>query len=154
MFPHPTSEDDRKLTPPARSSTPSSTSSRADVPGGCCPETFRPGRGVYLWFGRWRIDGTWERLRWAIQERLRTRLGRNPHPSASPVVSQSVKTTGVGGGARGDEGAKKVKGRKRHLLLVERKSSTYPTRCSKQLRKGFLGSWSIPSSANFGRMGF
>ena len=53
-----------------------------------------------------------------------------------------------------DDGAKKVKGRKRHLLLVERKSSTYPTRCSKQLRKEFLGSWSIPSSANFGRMGF
>ena len=90
-----------------------------------------------MWFGRWRIDGTWERLNRAIRERLRTRLGRNPHPSA--VVSQSVKTTGVGGGARGDEGAKKIKGRKRHLVLVERKSSTYPTRCYKQLRKGFLG---------------
>jgi transposase len=85
MFRHPTSEDDRKLTPPARSWAPSSTSSRAAVPGGCCPETFRPGRGVYLWFGRWRIDGTWERLNRAIRERLRTRLGRNPHPSAGAV---------------------------------------------------------------------
>ena len=33
--------------------------------------------------------------------------------------SQSVKTTGVGGEERGYEGGKKVKGRKRHLLLVD-----------------------------------
>ena len=31
--------------------------------------------------------------------------------------SQSVKTTGVGGGERGYDGGKKVKGRKRHLLV-------------------------------------
>jgi len=33
------------------------------------------------------------------------------------VDSQSVKTTGVGGDERGYDGAKKVKGRKRHLLV-------------------------------------
>jgi putative transposase len=33
------------------------------------------------------------------------------------VDSQSVKTTGVGGEKRGYDGAKKIKGRKRHLLL-------------------------------------
>jgi len=33
------------------------------------------------------------------------------------VDSQSVKTTGVGGGERGYDGGKKVKGRKRHLLV-------------------------------------
>jgi len=33
------------------------------------------------------------------------------------VDSQSVKTTGVGGEERGYDGAKKVKGRKRHLLV-------------------------------------
>jgi putative transposase len=33
------------------------------------------------------------------------------------VDSQSVKTTGVGGDQRGYDGAKKVKGRKRHLLV-------------------------------------
>ena len=31
--------------------------------------------------------------------------------------SQSVKSTGVGGKERGYDGAKKVKGRKRHLLV-------------------------------------
>jgi hypothetical protein len=33
------------------------------------------------------------------------------------VDSQSVKTTGVGGEERGYDGAKKAKGRKRHLLV-------------------------------------
>jgi putative transposase len=81
------------------------------------PREFPPWKSVYDWFRRWRIDGTWERLNAELRERLRCRLGRDPNPSAGIVDSQSASTMGVGGNERGFDPAKKVKGRKRHLLV-------------------------------------
>ena len=90
------------------------------VRAGCAwrllPHGFPPWKTVYHYFGIWRIDGTWERVNGTLRERVRALAGHEATPGAAIMDGQSVRTT-ERGGARGYDGAKKVNGRKRHLLV-------------------------------------
>src|SRR5829696_9385127 len=110
---------------------------KSGCPWRLLPKDFPPWETVYWWFGRWRLDGTFERLNAALCERVRSRLGRNPLPSAGIADSQSAKSTGVGGEQIDYDGNKKVRGRKRHLLVdLERAWCSRPRFTARRSRAG------------------
>ena len=80
------------------------------------PKDFPPMTTVYGWFPRFWREGLFETLNHHLVMQDRERAGRQASPSAAVIDSQSVKTTEAGG-PRGYDGAKKIKGRKRHAMV-------------------------------------
>jgi transposase len=81
------------------------------------PREFPPWRSVHSRFARWRRDGTLRRAHDGPRDLARAAEGRPAEPSAAILDSRTARSTGVGGPARGYDGARRAAGRKRHVLV-------------------------------------
>ncbi|MXG30356.1 IS5 family transposase [Streptomyces sp. YIM 132580] len=82
------------------------------------PRDFPPWRTCYGFMARWAAAGVVGQIRDQLRKRIRRELGRSPGAVATVIDSQSVKAAEtVGRESRSYDSAKKINGRKRHLVV-------------------------------------
>lgn len=93
----------------------------ADCKWRALPGDFPPWSTVYKFFARWTAAGVVAVLRDQLRRKIRTTVGKTPQAVAVIIDSQSVKAAEtVGRNSRGYDAAKKINGRKRHLVVDTR----------------------------------
>lgn len=80
------------------------------------PKSFPPWLAVHRAFLRWAAQGKFEQLHDRLRAQWRERMGRAAAPTAAVIDSQSTRISPQGG-EQGFDAAKKVKGRKRHVVV-------------------------------------
>lgn len=80
------------------------------------PHDFPPKSTVFEYYGTWRKNGVLTKIHDALRERVRKQEAPQRPRRTAAMDSQSVPTSS-GGEERGRDNAKKVNGRKRHILV-------------------------------------
>jgi putative transposase len=82
------------------------------------PCKYAPWQTVYWYFRKWTLDGIIELAHWELRRALRKKSGRNQSASLGIIDSHNVRMSSISGQQRGIDGNKKIKGSKRHIIIV------------------------------------
>lgn len=89
---------------------------KGGIPWRYLPTDFPPWKTVYHVFRKWTLNHLWAAINDALRTLVRKAQGKRSQPTAAVLDSQTVKSAGHGGPV-GYDAAKRIKGRKRHVLV-------------------------------------